>query len=315
MVKVKKIFDVVYGINLELINCNETTPENGIPFVSRTSKNNGIVAFVELMDDVKPNPPNTISVAGSGSVLSCFYQESPYYSGRDLFYLKPKIKLSKKQMLFYCLALSSNKYKYSYGRQANRTLREISIPNVNEIPKNFLSFKVPKPKIKKTGSQHKLDTKHWKYFEIEKLFQLVKCKCSSAIELLTEGNDIFYIGAKKRENGIMQKVMRDEELVSEGNCIVFIGDGQGSVGYSLYQPDDFIGSTTLSCGYNEKINKYNALFIVTILDLERYRYSFGRKFSKAQIKNCKIKLPVKDNNPDWKFMENYIKSLPYSISI
>jgi len=34
------------------------------------------------------------------------------------------------------------------------------------------------------------------------------------------------------------------------------------------------------------------------------------------MKKTKIKLPVKkDGSPDWKFMEDYIKSLPYSKNI
>ena len=54
----------------------------------------------------------------------------------------------------------------------------------------------------------------------------------------------------------MQRVEYVEELISKGNCITFIGDGQGSIGYTTYQPIDFIGSTTLTCGYNYKLNKY-----------------------------------------------------------
>lgn len=30
------------------------------------------------------------------------------------------------------------------------------------------------------------------------------------------------------------------------------------------------------------------------------------------MKNSKIKLPSKEDSPDWDFMENYIKSLAYS---
>ncbi|WCR56079.1 MAG: hypothetical protein PG979_000136 [Rickettsia asembonensis] len=53
------------------------------------------------------------------------------------------------------------------------------------------------------------------------------------------------------------------------------------------------------------------MFIVTILDLERYRYSFGKKYGKNIIK-----LPAtSQGTPDWEFMENYIKSLPYSSSL
>jgi hypothetical protein len=34
------------------------------------------------------------------------------------------------------------------------------------------------------------------------------------------------------------------------------------------------------------------------------------------MQKSNIKLPIKsDGSPDWKFMENYIKSLPYSANI
>ena len=64
------------------------------------------------------------------------------------------------------------------------------------------------------------------------------------------------------------------------------------------------------------MNKYIALFLVTILNLENYRYNYGRKASQSRMKNTYIKLPVdNNNNPDYDFMENYIKSLKYSGSI
>lgn len=163
-----------------------------------------------------------------------------------------------------------------------------------------------------------LDTSNWKYFKLAGkggIFDIEPCKCQNATELLEEGTDIEYIGAKKLDGGFMQWVKIVPELVTEGNCIVFICDGQGSVGYSNYIDHDFIGSTTLSVGRNEKLNKHNAMFIVTILDKERYRYSFGRKY-KTNLTKINIKLPARENEqgetiPDWEFMENYIKTLPY----
>lgn len=318
MVRIDEIFDVFYGVSVEFQNC-EVLPRHlgGIPFVSRTSKNNGVVGYVDLLENIEPNPANTISVACGGSVLSSFYHNEPYYSGFHILYLKPKTELSEIEMLFYCLAIEHNKYKYNYGRQANRTLKEILVPSINEIPTEFLNVKIVKPNQKKlVNKEINLDTKSWKYFELKDIFILEKCKCSSATELLENGNDIYYIGAKKNENGIMQKVEIVDELVSQGNCIVFIGDGQGSVGYTTYQEIDFIGSTTLTCGYNANLNKYVGLFFVAILDLERYRFSFGRKYGKEQVKKMKIKIPVtKLNEPDYKFMEEYIKTIHFSSTI
>ena len=316
MKKIDDIFYIRYGVSLELISCNITTPDKGIPFVARTSRNNGVVAYVEPIDDIQPNPANTLSVACSGSVLSTYLQEQPYYSGFHIIYLQPKNNLSKSQMLFYSYAINNNAYKYSYGRQANRTLKDILIPAVEDIPNEFLDIVIPLPNPGKIiNKNHVLLKKTWQSFKIDDIFTLQKCRCNSAIDLLTDGDEIFYIGAKKSENGVMQKVMREESLVSEGNCIVFIGDGQGSVGYATYQPDEFIGSSTLTCGYNLHLDKYNALFIVTILDMERFRYSFGSKYGKETIKKTKIELPSKNGEPDFNYMGNFIKSLPYSALI
>lgn len=318
MVRIDTIFDVVYGVSVELQNCEILSKQQGgIPFVSRTSKNNGVVAYVDALENIEPNPANTISVACGGSVLSSFYQKEPYYSGFHILYLKPRKELTEIEMLFYCLAIEHNKYKYNYGRQANRTLKEILIPNLDEIPSDFLNIKIDKPNpINAINKKIEFSTENWKYFSINDIFELEKCKCSSATELLEKGNDIYYVGAKKKENGIMQKVELIDDLVSKGNCIVFIGDGQGSVGYTTYQEIDFIGSTTLTCGYNPNLNKYVGLFLVTILDLERYRFSFGRKYGKEQVAKMRIKLPVtQEKKPDFGFMENYVKSLPFSNSL
>jgi len=65
-----------------------------------------------------------------------------------------------------------------------------------------------------------------------------------------------------------------------------------------------------------EMNSYTALFLQTIINLEQFRYSYGRKFNQTRIKSTKIKLPVNaQNQPDWQFMEDYIKSLPYSASL
>jgi len=132
VVTVETLFEVKYGTNLELINveqCSLFDPD-AIYFVSRTENNNGVSAVVKRLDDVDPNPGHTLSVAGGGSVLSTFYQPLPYYSGRDLYILKPRSTMTPEEMLFYAYAIKLNKYKYNYGRQANRTLKDLLVPSV-----------------------------------------------------------------------------------------------------------------------------------------------------------------------------------------
>ena len=64
------------------------------------------------------------------------------------------------------------------------------------------------------------------------------------------------------------------------------------------------------------MNKYNALFIVTVIKTNRYRFSYGRKWTLEKMNESVIKLPTRaDGTPDFEYMENYIKSLPYSDKI
>ncbi|MDA0006832.1 restriction endonuclease subunit S [Brachyspira hyodysenteriae] len=113
--------------------------------MSRGAKNNGVAARVKLLNNMKLNKSNTISVAVSGSVLEAFLQKEPYYTGYHIFILEPKLELSDIEMLFYCMCIRANKYKYNYGRQANRTLKNLIVPDTKDIPNYIYNYKLEFP--------------------------------------------------------------------------------------------------------------------------------------------------------------------------
>ena len=104
-----------------------------------------------------------------------------------------------------------------------------------------------------------LTNKKWKTFKLSSIFEVENCKCSN-VSKLRDGNTP-YIGATNRNNGLMKFVEYDKNLITKGNCIAFICDGEGSIGTSIYKKEDFIGSTTVKVGRSELINSYIALFI------------------------------------------------------
>lgn len=155
-----------------------------------------------------------------------------------------------------------------------------------------------------------LNISSWGNFKISELFPVLQNGKANQ-GMLSDGYDCFYVGAKKDDNGVMLHCAYDSALIQKGNCIIFICNGQGSVGYANYMDVDFIGSTDIVAGYNEMVNQYNGLFIATVLCQERPKYSFGRKW-KTHLKDTVIKLPQTiEGFPDWDFMEQYIKSLKY----
>lgn len=132
LIPLSELFRVTYGVNLELNKM--TLSSDGIPFVGRSERNNGVTARVAKIPGVIPNPAETLSVAGGGSVLATFLQPEEFYSGRDLFYLTPLLDMTDSIKLYYCACIRANRYRYSYGRQANKTLKSLMLPAPDSIP-------------------------------------------------------------------------------------------------------------------------------------------------------------------------------------
>lgn len=313
MVPLIDIFDVWYGVNLEVVNSEVVSV--GIPFVSRQSVNNGVVCHVKKMDDVEPNPSHTLSIAVSGSVLSTFYHDYEYYSGRDIYVAKPKIKLTKEEMLYYCYVIEQNKYRYNYGRGANKTFRSILVPSKDEIPKYVRTKEAEirfcnKPII---SNKIKLNTDSWKWFRYDEMFEIKKGKRLTKADM--QDGDIPYIGAIDSNNGISAYISNDEHL-HQGNAITV--SYNGSIAEAFYQMTKFWATDDVNVLYPKfALNRYIAMFLITLIHREKYRFNYGRKWDKELMESSLIKLPAvkiapNEYEPDWQFMEDYIKSLPYS---
>lgn len=115
-------------------------------------------------------------------------------------------------------------------------------------------------------------------------------------------------------NGVTDKIAKSEiEKMFEGNCITIVNNGHA--GEAFYQKDEFTCSHDVNIvrlkGYN--MNPYIAFFLIPIIRKEKYRFNYGRKWRYERMEKSVIKLPINElGNPDWNFMENYVKGLPYS---
>ncbi len=292
----------------------------GIPFVGRGSSNNGIVSFVKKEQHIQPNPAHTISVACNGSFLESFFQEREYYSGRDVYYLKPKQLLTKKQILYYCMVLRHNKYRYSYGRIANKTLTKISIPALEEMPAWVHKIKIPQAPTESPyrSAQVALHDRKWDWYRMGDIFNVKKGFYNKKPMQDTKGA-IPFVGATQYNNGVTSfhnlKDIKDEAIFEGGEYITISNDG--SVGHAFFQPKPFTCSHSVNLikikDVAIKMNPFIAIFLCFIIEKERFRWRYGRKWRYMRMCRSKIKLPVTtEGTPDWAFMESYIKSLPYS---
>lgn len=156
-----------------------------------------------------------------------------------------------------------------------------------------------------------LDTSTWKEYKLTALFNIAK----GTISKKTKQGKTVCITATCKNNGIGGST--DVPPVHNGNSITLSVDG--SIGEAFYQARPFSANTAvavLSPLEATQLNKYTALFICTILRKEGQKYSYDYKWSLVRLKDTTIKLPsTPSGEPDWKFMEDYIKQLPYSAGI
>lgn len=55
------------------------------------------------------------------------------------------------------------------------------------------------------------------------------------------------------------------------------------------------------------------MFLCTLIEKERYRWTYGRKWRPKRMPDSELKLPMdKEGKPDWTYMEEYISTLPFS---
>lgn len=340
MKRIDEIFDLSPGNDLEFCYLNPN--EDGIAFVSRTAKNNGISGKVEKIKNIEPFKSGTISVSLGGSVLEAFVHEEEYYTGYHIKVLTPKKPMTLEEMQFYCYCIRMNKYKYSFGRQANKTIASLMIPSreeipewvykerkigIEDIPDYFLDEGYEKAcwyldNIKQKVFEEKYNGKvensnpiinvdQWHSFEISEVFEKIdRGKRQKAVDRIS--GDIPYYSASKNNNGLTDYISNPSFIASNALIYTTFGD-------AYYVEGEFTASDEITYFNDKNLNKYNGLFIATILKQEQFRYSFGRKAFKNKISSSRILLPSiivnGKHKPDWNYMTEFIKKINYSKAI
>lgn len=309
--KISDIFELIQGNSLNFKDMI-VSDESVVNFISRTSKLNGVVGKVNEIDSVIPFSAGLITVALGGSVLSSFVQTKPFYTAYHIMVLKPKIEMSLNEKLFYCMCINKNAYRYSYGRQANKTLKDIKIPNC--VPEQILNLKIDTRLLKSSNTEQVLLTKseYWEKFTINFLFEIV-----NGVKLPSYDRKFGttpLVSTTSQNNGVSDYI-DSTGLTLHSNILTVAYSG--SVGATFYHEGEvFVGETVFALIPKFKMNKYIAQFLVTVLTKNNERYTYGRKIIGSRYGNDEILLPSKDKTmPDWEYIEYYIKSLSFGDKI
>lgn len=313
MRRLDEIFDLRYGHSLELNSLVQVVAPAGVNFASRAMGNNGITARV--LTNATPGLPGEITVAlGGNGVLSSFVQPEPFVCGRDVMILTAKSPdMTTEEKLWWCRCIWENRHKFSYGRQANRTLGSLLVPD--SAPDWVATMKVPThdglaraiaPVVDLT------DPQTWPMFMLEDLFTVKKGKRVTKAQR-TPGATRF-IGASEKNNGITD--MCDLTAIFDSHCLTVPYNGN-SVGIAFYQDQPFFASDDVQVLVpKEEVSRWSLLFVASLIRFERARFSYGYKWNMARMRKTAIRLPASDaGQPDWEFMDSFMRGLPFSAAV
>ena len=335
-----EIFDIYTGaiINQDFIKTGL------IPRITATDLNNGIACFTS---DLKHKNfralENFISISFLGSV---FYQRGRVSLDMKIHAIKPKNRELNAHIALFLIPLIKNfTFKYMYGYQLSTRIlknQKILLPtdpkgNPNwEFMENYMRnlehkhlekitayYEAKLAECKGGGVSFELEeyknfTKEpikWKEFIIGELFESIeKGKCKNFNQETNESKKgISFLSATLNNNGVSAFVAKNS-LMQKGNCIMFVNQGDGGAGYAVYKYENFISTSSCSFGYAKWINKYTGCFVASILCRFKEKYSFGYGRTESRLKNDKILLPTDlEGNPNWEFMENYMRNLEQKI--
>ena len=292
------------------------------PFVVNSAANNGIGGF-----STKPatEKGNIITFSDTTEGNTFFYQPHDFIGFSHVQGMYEKNHAwTRNQLLFLVSVLKFTCVgRYTYGRKMTREniaaslvllpSDEYGLPDWQWMESYIDSLHSEPLKTNNAVKPRLFDTRVWKWFKLggdDGLFDIRKGKRLTSDDQ-TDGSTP-YIGAIDSNNGVSNYI--GQNPIHDGNTISL--SYNGSVGEAFYQPVPYWATDDVNALYLHDeygtLTPATGLFVCTVLKHDKYRYSYGRKWTLDNMNNTMVKLPATpEGKPDWQWIENYIKSLPY----
>ncbi len=332
-VNLNELFQVSMGSKLDFSKMTFNDPK--VSFIGRSAVFNGNKKEkVDLIDGIIPYKAGDITVALGGSIGSTFLQDEPFYTSQNVAVLIPldKHKMNKYHKLFIITVL---KHQFSlkfiaFGRELNRYIRDnitILLPHNSQ---GYIDWEYMENQVKQSINTERdkiatflypdarpvidLNQKSWAAYRIEDLFDIETVTYYQAKTEYKSGN-IPYITQTALNNGVATYVDAEHFKLEKGNCVTV-----GSIGITaFYQEESFLSDLKIYKIYSNptkgsKMNKEIGLFLSTVINMEQFKYGYGRQYYSENLKKTHIKLPSIYNEinksyvPDWDYMVDYIKN-------
>ena len=155
-----------------------------------------------------------------------------------------------------------------------------------------------------------LQDRNWASFKICELFRPIRGTEKNMASL--EDGESPLISARNTDNGVKAFVSVPQDRLHEGHTITLNNDGDGGAGLAYYQPMKFALDTHVTdlrpIGSLESLSRHAMQFVAAAISKQHALFGHGRSISLKRLRLLRVMLPTDMlGEPDWKFMENYIR--------
>ena len=322
--RISELFDIIPGKGVT----NQEYVKGTVPYISESATINGIRFFINTTQILKNLTIVNNSLSISSKTGKVFYHKNNVAIGQQTHALKLKSKYPQSENIYLYLAAVIERQtliKASFGYQLSEErlpFVKILIPSENKKPKwDEMSKTIEKIKMSYTKIDFDSDplianikeNVNWKPFELSEIFRESELySCISTDENKIPQNafingTIPYVTRTSNNNAIKTFLNGNINIHKEfGNCLTIGLDTQTI----NYQPHEFSTGQNIIIIRKKGLNKYIYLFLATIIGNSISKFSWGSNGATlTRLGRLKIMLPEKDGSPDWKYMEEYIKTL------
>ena len=325
-------------------NTDKLVEGSDFDYITRTSLNQGILRETGFVNSENINESGCWSLGLLQ--MDFFYRKKHWYAGQFVRKVIPKFQLTENIILYFSTLLNKQKSKLLpvLIRNIDTTflslLIQLPITSTGEIDfafmENFINAledecicELEEERISElnaylevTGLKDYTLTPEeenalkdfssltWEDFNVVDLFRVKNTHNILSSEIVENSGEVPYLCASAENNAVSSYIKYNEDFLDEGNCI-FIG---GKTFVVSYQENDFFSNDSHNLAlYHKKAelrNLKNQLFLSTCIKRSlQHLYSWGDSISNKKIQKDVIKLPIKNNSPNYPFMEIFISAI------
>ena len=307
---------------------------NSLPYVVRTTKNNGIVGYINE-NQIYANEANTLSFAQD--TFTVFYQKQKYFTGNKVKVLKSKFDLKNSNVMHFLVACFQKVLaNLSWGDGSTVTsIQQIKIQlpinKDGDIDFEFMESFVAELEAERVAELEaylaaaslkdyeltaaelsalsKFENYNWGEFRIGDLFEIKTPKKRFDANKIKFGGLYPYVVRTSTNNGIRGYITENTDFLNEKNTISF---GQDTATMFYQKSEYFTGDKIKVFKLKDyELNSKIANFLISVMTKAFSNFSWGSSSFNVKILNeVKILLPLNKNGEiDFEFMNNFIKAI------